>query len=355
MKKIILMIIFSLCLVGCSNEKAYEKYQTEFYDCFDTIIDVAVYAQSEKEGNRELELIKNEFIRLHKLFDRYNSYEGVVNFKTVNDNAGIELVKVPDEVFNLMKFSIDSYNNISHKVNVAIGPVVDVWTEYRDLYEGGATKEEVTAKLGSPLPTKERLESLRPLLNMENIVINEKDKSIYLKEKGMEVEMGSVAKGYATELVAKYAEKNGVKSAIISAGGNVRIIGKPLVEGRDTFLVGIRNPDAEEGEQNSVQAVLAVNDTSVVTSGDYQRYFDLDGRRYSHIIDPDTLYPDTLFKSVTITNKDSGLCDFLSTASFLSTKEEATEMLKKENADGYFIDTNSEVSYTEGFKKILKD
>ena len=77
MKKIILMIIFSLCLVGCSNEKTYEKYQTQFYDCFDTVIDVAVYAQSEKEGQRQLELIKDEFIRLHKLFDRYNNYEGV--------------------------------------------------------------------------------------------------------------------------------------------------------------------------------------------------------------------------------------------------------------------------------------
>ena len=355
MKKIILMIIFSLCLVGCSNEKTYEKYQTQFYDCFDTVIDVAVYAQSEKEGQRQLELIKDEFIRLHKLFDRYNNYEDVVNFKDVNDKAGIEPVKVSDEAFDLMKFSIDSYNNISRKVNIAMGPVVDMWTEYRELYEGGTTKEEVTERLGSPLPTKERLESLRPLLNMDNIVLDEKEKSIYLTEKGMEVEMGAVAKGYATELVAQYAEKNGVKSAIISAGGNVRIIGKPLVEGRDTFLVGVRNPNAEEGAQNSVQAVLAVNDTSIVTSGDYQRYFDLDGRRYSHIIDPDTLYPDTYFKSVTITNKDSGLCDFLSTAAFLSTEEEAVNMLQKENADGYFIDLKGNVSYTKGFENILKD
>lgn len=354
MKKFILIAIFALILTGCAKKSSYEKYQTEFYDCFDTIIDVTVYAKDEKEGNRQLTLIREEFQRLHKLFDRYNDYEGVVNFKTVNDAAGKSKVKVPEEVFNLMKFSIDMNEKVSKKVNVAIGPVVDVWTKYRDLYLDGKSKEEVKKLLGSALPTKEELEKLRPLISMDDIELDEKEHIIFLKKEGMKLEMGSVAKGYATELVAQYAKKNGVTSAVISAGGNVRIIGKPTTKGKEAFLVGIRNPDADEGSKEAVKEILKLNETSVVTSGDYQRYFDLDGKRYCHIIDPDTLYPGSEFKSVTINNLDSGLCDFLSTACFLSSETEARNMLKKENAEGYFIDKDGKVTYTEGFSKLIK-
>lgn len=359
MKKIIILIslILSLSLfTACNKDKELEKYSDQFFDTFDTVVDVSVYTENEKEGQRQLELIKNEFERLNKLFDRYNKYEGISNFCNVNENAGIAPVKVSPEAYKLIKDTFTYNKELSNKVDISIGPVVDLWTKYRDLYNEGKTKEEVKALTGSYLPTEEALKALRPLLGMDKIVLNDEESSIYLKEKGMKIDIGAVAKGYATELAAQKAIKEGVKHCVISAGGNVRIIGDfPKNDsGKTAFAIGVRNPDVDENTNgmDSISEVLHLNDTSAVTSGDYQRYFDLDGIRYCHIIDPLTLKPAHDFKSVTIIAKDSGLCDFLSTTCFLLPIEEGEKLLKEKNALGIWIDKDSNTYMMEGAQEL---
>lgn len=373
MKKTLLALSLSglLILSGCKDKKAEniknenlitnknvasvevnkdgDKQEIEFYDTFDTVVHIAIYTDDDSFAKENLVYAKERYEELHKLFDNYKTYPDLVNVKTINDNAGIKPVTVDDTLFQLIKDSIDDYNNISHNTNIALGPVTKLWNEYRELYEGGKTKEEVIALKGQALPSDEELEKLRPLVNIDKIKLDDEKHTVFL-EKGMELDLGATAKGFATELVAKELEDRGVKSCVISAGGNVRIIGKPT-DGRDNFKIGIQNPDLES--PNQVLASLNVANTSIVTSGDYQRYFDLDGVRYCHIIDPDTLKPAREIKSVTVIKEDSGLCDFLSTAAFNSTDDEIKELSDKTGAGIVWVDKDMNVKSTENASKFL--
>lgn len=373
MKKTLLALSLSglLILSGCKDKKAEniknenlntnknvasvevnkdgDKQEIEFYDTFDTVVHIAIYTDDDSFAKENLVYAKERYEELHKLFDNYKTYPGLVNVKTINDNAGIKPVTVDDTLFQLIKSSIDDYNNISHNTNIALGPVTKLWNEYRELYEGGKTKEEVIALKGEALPSDAELEKLRPLVNIDKIKLDDEKQTVSL-EKGMELDLGATAKGFATELVAKELEDRGVKSCVISAGGNVRIIGKPT-DGRDNFKIGIQNPDLES--PNQVLASLNVANTSIVTSGDYQRYFDLDGVRYCHIIDPDTLKPAHEIKSATVIKEDSGLCDFLSTAAFNSTDDEIKELSDKTGAGIVWVDKDMNVKSTENASKYM--
>ncbi len=330
--------------------KKAEKYDIEFYDTFDTVVTISIFSDDKDFAEENLQYAKSRYEELHKLFDNYKNYDGLVNVKTINDEAGQKAVVVEETLFSLIKDSVDDYKNISHNTNIALGPVTKLWNEYRDLYESGKTKEEVIAIKGQALPSDEELEKLRPLTNIDNIKLDENEKSVYLEE-GMELDLGATAKGFATELVAKELEERGVKSAVISAGGNVRIIGKP-VDGRENYRIGIQNPDIESKDQ--VIAAVNVANTSVVTSGDYQRYFDLDGVRYCHVIDPDTLKPAREIKSCTVIKEDSGFCDFLSTAAFNSTDEEIEELSEKTGAAIIWIDKDMNMKGTENANKFME-
>ena len=373
MKKTLMALCLSglLILSGCKDKKAEniknenlntnknvasvevnkdgDKQEIEFYDTFDTVVHIAIYTDDDSFAKENLVYAKERYEELHKLFDNYKTYPDLVNVKTINDNAGIKPVTVDDTLFQLIKSSIDDYNNISHNTNIALGPVTKLWNEYRELYEGGKTKEEVIALKGQALPSDAELEKLRPLVNIDKIKLDDEKQTVSL-EKGMELDLGATAKGFATELVAKELEDRGVKSCVISAGGNVRIIGKPT-DGRDNFKIGIQNPDLESPDQ--VLASLNVANTSIVTSGDYQRYFDLDGVRYCHIIDPDTLKPAHEIKSATVIKDDSGLCDFLSTAAFNSTDDEIKELSDKTGAGIVWVDKDMNVKSTENASKFL--
>ena len=326
-----------------------DKQEIEFYDTFDTVVHIAIYTDDDSFAKENLVYAKERYEELHKLFDNYKTYPDLVNVKTINDNAGIKPVTVDDTLFQLIKSSIDDYNNISHNTNIALGPVTKLWNEYRELYEGGKTKEEVIALKGEALPSDAELEKLRPLVNIDKIKLDDEKQTVSL-EKGMELDLGATAKGFATELVAKELEDRGVKSCVISAGGNVRIIGKPT-DGRDNFRIGIQDPEFESSDH--VLVTLNVANTSIVTSGDYQRYFDLDGVRYCHIIDPDTLKPAHEIKSATVIKEDSGLCDFLSTAAFNSTDDEIKELSDKTGAGIVWVDKDMNVKSTENASKFL--
>ena len=375
MKKILMALGLSglLILSGCKNQGANniknestnsnesvasievnkdgDKQEIEFYDTFDTVIHIAIYTDDDDFAKENLAYAKDRFEELHKLFDNYRTYDGLVNVKTVNDEAGVKPVVVDDTLFDLIKTSVDDYKNISHNTNVALGPVTKLWNEYRELYEAGKTKEEVIALKGEALPSDEELEKLRPFTNIENVKLDEGKKSVEI-DKGMELDLGATAKGYATELVAQELRERGVTSCVISAGGNVRIIGKPT-DGRDNFKIGIQNPDLESSEQ--VLTALNVANTSIVTSGDYQRYFEVDGVRYCHIIDPDTLKPAKSIKSATVIKEDSGLCDFLSTAAFNSTDDEIKELSEKAGAGIVWVDEDMNMKSTENALKYMDE
>lgn len=350
MKKIrngLLLLLGLVFMTSCTGKENLEAHKKTFYGTFDTKILYLSYTESEDRFDEEFDFVEEEFNKLHKLYDRYNAYEGVNNLKTINDMAGKEAVKVDDDLFDVIKFSLDNFDKTDGKVNIAMGSVLRLWHDVRSQNEGVEEKDMI-------LPKEEELLEAAKHMDIKKVVLDEKEKTVYLEDEKMSLDLGAVAKGYAAELVAQRLEEKGVKHASINAGGNVRTIGNPG-DGRKNWGIAIEHPLM--GEADDFLDVLFIGQTSVVTSGDYQRYFTKDGIKYHHIVDPVSLRPEIIYSSVSIVTKDSGLADYLSTALFLSSKEEAEKILenyKEEDVEVLWYSHEEGESSTPGLEKHMR-
>ena len=333
-------------MVGCSNTEEYSKYDYTFFGVFDTITQVVGYAKSQEEFNTYMAKLEERFNELHKLYDRFNDYEGINNIKTINDNAGVQPIQVEQEIIDLILFSKDLYNKTGNLTNIAMGPVTDIWNYFRE--EGSNDPEN------AQLPLMSVLEEAKQYTDMDKIIVNEEQMTVYLEDSNMKLDVGSVAKGYATELVAREMEEAGLISALISAGGNIRAIGKPLDGLRDMWGVGIQNPDATLFDVGRVLDTVFVTDKSVVSSGDYQRYYIVDGKVYHHIVHPETLMPTDYYREVTVVTPDSGMADFYSTAVFILPFEESKQLVESiDDLEVMWVFPDGSIEVTEGMKDIM--
>jgi thiamine biosynthesis lipoprotein len=167
----------------------------------------------------------------------------------------------------------------------------------------------------------------------------------------MRLDVGAIAKGYAVQRAVGRVREAGLISGIINAGGNVAMIGAPL-DGRKTWNIGVQAP--EPGNASTLIDVLCLSGGSVVTSGNYQRYYMSGGKAYHHIIDPDTLRPAENMKSVTIVHPDSTVADILSTAAFIMPTEEARELIARCGAEAIWVADDGAKSATPGYLQFSK-
>jgi thiamine biosynthesis lipoprotein len=345
----ILIISLLLMLAGCRPNPyaGYVKYSDSFFDSFDTWTQVVAYTKSEEEFNQYFEQIHNRFQELHKLYDIYNTYEGINNIKTINDQAGKQPVKVDQEIIDLILFSKEWYQRTGGKMNIAMGSVLKIWHDYRT--EGLDMPEKAA------LPPLEMLEAAAQHTDINQVIVDEKEMTVYLADPDMRLDVGGIAKGFATEIVAEEIMAAGLKSGIISAGGNIRVIGVPYDGVRAKWSIGIQNPDESIVSNEGVLETVFVSDTSVVSSGDYQRYYYVDGKAYHHIIDPQTLMPGEYYRAVSVIVEDSGLADYLSTALFLMPFEESLALADSiKGLEALWVMPDGTVKTTAGLKKIMK-
>ena len=349
-KRILLILIFLVSisiLIGCERKTTYEKRSDNFFDTFDTITQIVAYTESKDEFDLYMDIMHNRFLELHKLYDKYNSYEGINNIKTINDNAGIKPVKVEKEIIDMLLFSKEWYEKAGKETNIAFGPVIKVWSQYRDIAE--ANPED------AQLPPFEDLENANSFTDINKVIIDVENSTVYLEDLHMILDVGAVAKGYATELVAKEIQNYGLISGIISAGGNIRTIGKPLDGARERWGIGIQNPDLSVSANSNILDTVFVNDASVVSSGDYQRFYMVGDRVIHHIIDPKTLMPGDYFHAVTIVTPDSGLADFLSTSVFLLPYDESRKLVESlEDVEAIWVLKDGTIEATDGMRAMMK-
>lgn len=341
---LVFALAFTLLLTACSKETKLTKMDKMFYDTFDTSILYVSYVKDEKDFEKEYEYVESNFQRLHKLYDGFRSYDGITNIKTINENAGKGPIKVDDDLFSLIKFSKDNYEKTNGKLNIAMGPVIKLWTDARN-YNSDLPEDEMI------VPSMEELNAANTHTNIDDIILDEANKTVELKYEDMMLDVGAIGKGYATELIAQGLKEMGVTHGSINAGGNVRTIGTPG-DGRSTWGLAIQNPDLEAKDYLEV---LYIGETSLVTSGDYQRYFEKDGIRYHHIIDPVTLQPESVYNSVSIITESSAIADYLSTVLYLSSKEEAKAILDKydEDINVLWNTVGENKSFTDGLKQYM--
>jgi FAD:protein FMN transferase len=343
---IMVMLVFS----GCQKQTKiqYTKYSDTFFEAFDTITMVVGYTKSEEEFRGYFEKIKARFNELHKYYDIYHNYEGINNVKTINDNAGIKPVKVNKEIIDLIQFAKDWDKRTNGTTNIAMGSVLKIWHDYRE--EGKNDPDN------AKLPPMDALKEANKHVDINKVVVDTQNSTVYLSDKDMSLDVGAVAKGYATELVAKEIAEAGFKSGIISAGGNVRVLGKPLDGVRERWGIGIQDPrKAIISDDDNLLDTVFLNEESVVSSGDYERFYTVNGKNYHHLIDPKTLMPGEYYSAVTIVTQNSGDADALSTAVFLLPFEQSSALVKSlKGVEAIWVFKDGRMEATEGMKKIMK-
>ena len=338
-RKMISLVLAVILLTGCTppkQEVEKKQYQASFLTLFDTVTTILGYAQTEEEFEKITDEIYANLEKYHKLFDIYNDYE-VNNIKTINDQAGIAPVEGDSAIIELLLDCKEYYQMTGGKVNIAMGSVLNLWHEARE--------EGINDPMNASLPELSELQEAALHCNIEDVIIDEAASTVYIKDSKLRLDVGAIAKGWATEKVCREAPEG----LLVSVGGNVRATG-PKPE-NIPWVVGIQSP---WGDNSEYVHTLYVNRESVVTSGDYQRYYTVDGEIYHHLIDPETLYPGKQWKAVSVVCEDSGLADALSTALFLMSKEEGEKILDQHEAYAMWIASKEEIYYSDGFETVIK-
>ena len=345
--QIVVLIILLVAGYFIFKPNMDENYsQTNYY--LGTVNTVTVYGKKQKKAME----ILNGCDEVVKVVDNLMSTEiPGSDVSKINKNAGIKPVKVSPETYEVVKEAI-KYSKLSDgNFDVSIGPVSDLWS---------------IGKKDARVPEKSEIDALLPLIDYKNVEVKEikletdqdgdgknetfdKEYTVFLKKKGMKIDLGAIAKGFAADQVALYLKASDVEKAIINLGGNIKTIGD--------FNIGLKNPIENA---NDSFASVKVSNKSVVTSGVYERFVEKDGKKYHHILNPADGYPfDNNLLSVSIISDKSINCDALSTSAFALGLEDGKKMIESiDNVEAVFVTKDKKVYLTKGFKdefEILND
>lgn len=328
MKKIIAALLFSAVTLSLCSCDRVEKFTKRDVTLFDTETVITGYEVSEEAFEKTAGDVLDCLTEYHRLCDIYNEYQGLNNLKTVNDNAGKKPVEVDKKLIDVIEFGKEMYALTQGKTNIAIGSVTSIWHRFR---------EE-----GKSLPPIWLLEKASEHTDIEKVICDRDACTVFLEDGEMSLDVGAIAKGYATEAAAKMLFEEKKTGFALSVGGNIRTVG---TKGDGTpWITGIENP--MDNADEAIIEKVELESSAAVTSGSYQRYYEVEGKRYHHIIDPETLMPKDDYLSVTVIYEDSGVSDALSTALFNMAEEDGRAILDSLGADGVWVYPDGRVSKT---------
>ena len=332
-----LVLTLSMLLCGCTGAGEEQKqYSATFLTVFDTVTTILGRDSSEAAFTEKAQAVHDELLRYHQLFDIYNEYEGLNNLKTVNDHPG-EAVSVDKAIVDMLLDCKAYYELTGGRVNAAMGSVLRLWHEARE--------DGLNDFANAYLPDGEALAQAAEHADWDDVLIDEEKLTVTIADPGLRLDVGAIAKGWSVQRAAETAPEG----LLISVGGNVCATG-PKDSTGTPWVVGVQDPDGGENYLHT----LYLTRGSMVTSGDYQRAYMVDGELYHHIIDPDTLYPGKLWRAVTVVCPDSGLADALSTALFLLPIEEGQKLLDACESTAMWVDAEGNMYYSTGFEELIR-
>ena len=319
MKKYFISALLSAAflLTGCSGAPAQGPETATFF-AMDTAMDFTVYGDAALLD--EAETLIGSLEEQVSVTDEHSDIYAI-------DHTGSG--SLSGNAAELMEQALELCRRTGGALDISVYPIVQAWGFTTGSYQ---------------VPDEETIQSLLPLVDYTQIQYDAATGVITLPE-GMEIDLGSVAKGYAGQLAAQMLREHGVQSALLNLGGNVQTVGtKP--DG-SPWQIGIKDPQGEDA-----MMVLSVEDQAVVTSGGYERYFEQDGQTYWHIMDPSTGHPaDSGLISVTIVGDEGVVCDGLSTALFVMGLEKAADLWAQSgDFEAVFVTASGEVYITEGLR-----
>ncbi|MBQ8331012.1 MAG: FAD:protein FMN transferase [Clostridia bacterium] len=339
---LICVLSSSLFFASCNRQK--NKYTTHSLDYFDTATTITGYESDPKkfdEVSGEILALLGEY---HRLFTIYHRFDGMENLCTINElqNGVHRTVTVDRRIIDMLLYAKEMHRVTKGKLNIAMGSVLSIWHKYRT-----AGLEEPWA---AELPPMELLHEAARHTDLNDLIIDQENATVWISDPQMTLDVGAVAKGYAVEMVARSLEERGISGYVINVGGNVRAIGtKPNDE---KWLAGIENPNTESEEAYVLYLQLAGE--SIVTSGSYQRYYTVGNKNYHHIIDSQTLLPAEGYLSVSVVCKNSAEGDALSTALFCMPFEEGLALVEGlPDVEALWILSDESRQSSSGFEKYV--
>lgn len=322
-RKAVISVIAAAIIILAASCLLYSKNDNFKSNSFamNTFIDINITGKKTKEtGNKILNLINK--------FDENNSMYIESSFVSgVNNSAGKSYVHVDKDTYDLIKRTYLLCEQSGGKFDVTIAPVVLAWNINGD---------------NPHIPEID--ENLLSLVNYKDILFNDENSSIMLKNPNQKIDLGGIAKGSVCDKIYEILKTEDVKEAAISVGGNV------IAFGNKSYNVGIKHPR----KQNGLIASVKLNNKIISTTGDYERYFEIDGKRYHHIIDPKSGQPyNSDFYCVTVIGQDGAFGDYMSTRLFMTPKDELISML--ENYDIIAVGKDNTVYASPNLEIELKD
>lgn len=298
------LLIAAVALYAWKGASSAEYSSQQFL--MDTLITIKVYGKDREKLQQPVHEAFAEMRRIAGLADHFpaagTAAYAASDICNINQHAGIKPVVVQPDTLEMLSFA-RRYAGLSHGAfDPTVGAVMELWDF------GGESPA---------VPRPERIRQALPLCGFRYLVIDRDNSTVYLSKKGVKLDLGASAKGYATEKAYQILKKRGIDKALIDAGGNIRTIGSNR-EGKP-WRIGIKDPRKD----GALAGIVSVENGSAVTSGDYYRFFERDAVRYHHILDPRTGYPASHTMSATVVTQDSALADILSTACFVLPPQEA--------------------------------
>ena len=327
-KSILFIVFFFTLLSGCSknNVEDEKSVASESRLLLGTSCKITIYDYPTEE------VFAKAFDRIADIEQKMSIRISSSEVSTINQNAGIKPVVVSDDTFLVIKEALEIASLSDGAFDPTVGPLVSDWNIGSD---------------DARVPPQEEIDLLLPLIGYDMVTLDEEKKSVYLEKEGMMLDLGGIAKGYAADEVAKILVANNIEKAIINLGGNVLTIGT-RVDGTK-WRIGVQNPEAERG---GYVMIVNLEDQALVTSGPYERFLEVDGVVYHHILDTNTGYPVvTNLTSASIIGPNSFISDALSTALYSLGLEKGLALINSmDDVEAIFIDDKDEIYVSQGFK-----
>ncbi|WP_225744702.1 FAD:protein FMN transferase [Marinilactibacillus sp. Marseille-P9653] len=334
---IFLLLCFLLLFVsGCgpftssdNRDLAATPYEeTEFL--MGTVVRIAIY-------NKDSEAV------LDTAFDRIKELAGFITteedgehslISKINEQAGKEPVAISDDLYELIKSSVTYSEETNGSFDLTIGPLTNLW------------------RIGYPearLPDQTEIDQALALVDYNKVVLNDQDQTVFLKDPDMRLDLGAIAKGFITDEIVQVLKENDVNTAIIDLGGNLFVMGNSPRDEQAEWQVGIQDPFEDRG---TILGSLPASDESIVTSGVYERFLEVDGKQYAHLMNPETGYPfDNELAGVSVVTKESIDGDGLSTSLFSKGLDKGLDFVNQlDGVDAIFITKDKDVYVSDGLK-----
>src|SRR3990170_1541625 len=321
----LLLLIIILAHACTPSVHIYKRSQV----LMGTVVEITVAAQNEKSAEEAMTAAFKEIRRLEEIMSTYTPSSDI---SRVNAAAGLSPVKVHRDLILVVKKALEFARVSGGAFNIALGPAIDLWN---------VTESD-------RVPSDQELEAIRPLTDLRNIIVDEPTETLFLKEKGMRINLGGIGKGFAADYAYNVLLKQGIKSGIVAVAGDLRVFGK-RPDG-SAWNIGITHPRKKEGVMAQVQ-FLDRADMAISTSGDYERFFMKNGVRYHHVLSPDTLHPSRGNQSVSVIAKDSTTADAISTAIFAMDPAKGFKLLESlPGVEGIIMGDDGHIGLSPGLK-----